>query len=183
MLIVQREKTCIIRKILLWDSYVFEGLVMRGKSRISGLSLAEIMVSICLLSLIVLSIVTIFPSSIEALKTSKNMSIAYNIANKHLELYKSSFYMVPEVETMGNVELTADNHSSIDYAVNMENTTFTPVVMVKKVQIENTEFADPNQIVEVIVTVKWKQSSGIKKVQMRSYIYNKVYLPMNVPVY
>ncbi|MEQ8186580.1 MAG: hypothetical protein ABRQ39_01300 [Candidatus Eremiobacterota bacterium] len=156
---------------------------MRGKSRIKGLSLAEIMVSICLLSLIVLSIVTIFPSSLEALKTSKNMSVAYNIANKHLELYKSSFYMVPDVETMGNVELTAENHSSIDYAITMENTTFTPVVMVKKVEIEDTKFADSDQIVEVIVTVKWKQSSGIKKVKVRSYVYNKVYLPMNVPVY
>jgi Tfp pilus assembly protein PilV len=153
------------------------------KSCILGLSLAEIMVSICLLSVIVLSIVTIFPYSIEALKTSKNMSVAYNIANKHLELYKSSFYMVPDVETMGNVELTADNHSSIDYAINMENTNFTPVVMVKKVQIENTKFADPNQIVEVIVTVKWKQSNGIKKVKTRSYVYNKIYLPINVPVY
>jgi hypothetical protein len=51
------------------------------------------------------------------------------------------------------------------------------------VQIENTKFADPNQIVEVIVTVKWKQSNGIKKVKTRSYVYNKIYLPMNVPVY
>ncbi len=156
---------------------------MKGKSHVSALSLVEIMVSICLLSVIVLSIVTIFPSSIEALKTGKNMSVAYNIANKHLELYKSSFYMVPDVETMGNIELTQENHSSIDYAVNIENTTFTPAVMVKKVDLEDGEFADPKQIVEVIVTVKWKQSSGIKKVKVRSYVYNKVYLPMNVPVY
>ncbi len=156
---------------------------MRGKPPVSGLSLAEIMVSICLLSVIVLSIVTIFPSSIEALKTSKNTSIAYNIASKHLELYKSSFYMVPDVETMGNVELTAENHSSVDYAINIENTTFTPVVMVKKVKLDDGKFADPKQILEVIVTVKWKQSSGIKKVVTSSYVYNKVYLPMNVPVY
>ncbi len=146
---------------------------------LSGLSLLEIMISICLLSLILISLITVFPSSIESIKFSKNIAIASNIANKHIDLYKSNFYLLPDII---NVELYSSNHSSIDYPVEMEETTFTPAVMVKRVMV-GTDMADPNQVEEVIVSVYWKQSSGIKKVRVASYIYNKYYLPGNVPIY
>jgi len=42
---------------------------------------------------------------------------------------------------------------------------------------------DPNEVVQISVNVYWKQTSGVKKVTIESYIYNKKYLPTNVPVY
>ena len=68
----------------------------------TGFTLLEIMVSLCLLSVILLSIITVFPTGIEAIKMSKNVTIACNIASKHLDQYKSQFYLLPDVETLGN---------------------------------------------------------------------------------
>jgi Tfp pilus assembly protein PilV len=149
---------------------------------VSGLSLMEVMISIFLLTIILLSIITIFPSNIESLKTSKNMSIACNIANKHLELYKSNFYNVPDLTHFNNVEITSANHTSIDPPSNIDGVTFTPYVKVTRANIGGTNVAS-DQVIQVAVKVEWKQMSGVKSVTLVSYIYNKVYLPGGVPVY
>jgi hypothetical protein len=153
---------------------------IRRKIVYSGLSLAEIMISICLLSIILLSIATIFPSGIEGIKIGKNMSLACNIANKHIELYKSNFYFVPK-DLMAEL-YGGPSYPSIDPPSSIDGISFTPSVTVMPVPI-GASFADPNEMVEVIVTVYWKQSSGGKKVKVTSYVFNRTYLPANVPVY
>jgi len=147
-----------------------------------GLSLMEIMISISLLSLILLGIITVFPAGIESIKIAKNISAACNIAGKHIEQYKSNFYLVPDVSLLGNIELDCNSCPSVDPPVTIQGTVFLPTVMVKPVKFNNKP-VDPNEVVEVSVTVKWKQPSGMKQVKLNSYIYNKSYLPSNVPMY
>jgi hypothetical protein len=148
-----------------------------------GLSLAEIMISMCLLSLILLSVVTIFPSGIESLKLSKNMAIASNIASKHLEEYKSDFYLIPDVASLGGIELYSADHFSIDPAIQIDNITFTPTVMINRITIGSEPPVDARQMLEVTVRVYWFQSRSIKKVVLDSYVFNRNYLPDSVPIY
>jgi type II secretory pathway pseudopilin PulG len=129
----------------------------------NGFTFAEIMISIGILSLLLLTVLAIFGTTLSGIKRGENEVVAVSLAQQVMETYKN------------DLELNFDNYTAGTHAnVVLDQNIINGIPFTAEIDISQVGGFSTSRIKKVEVHIGWKENNmGNSKFKLTTYI-NKV---------
>jgi len=135
---------------------------MKNKKFKYGMSMAEIGLSIVLLSTVVLIIIGMFIGGITGVKKGDKLILATNVAQAIIE-----FYSQEHITNFSSYDPNTYIQKALD-PVNTENLTFQREIKIQEI----SGYADTNRLKKLTAKVTWYEKNIKKEIELNTYITN-----------